>query len=134
MARIAAAVLLILLGLARGIGGIVLAMGKPQPLESALVGPSVARVLGMGLLVVALLAFVAAIGLFARRVWAPTVALVAPTLFVLDGALNGYLLFGKPGAGGTLGNVFVAVAIIGFVLLARRRGELSRPCLTSACT
>ncbi len=127
MARIISAVLLSLLGIARGAGGLVLAMRGPQSVESTLVDPPIARVLGIGLLVVALLAIVAAIGLLKRRPWATNIAFAAPVVFVLDGALNGYLLFGKPGAGGTIVNVVAAVTIIGFVLLAKKRRELSGP-------
>ncbi|HEY8258751.1 MAG TPA: hypothetical protein VIG08_13925 [Gemmatimonadales bacterium] len=42
-----------------------------------------------------------------------------PFVFVLDGALNGYLLFGHPGDRGTLVNLGVALLILGALWLGR---------------
>lgn len=124
MARIIAAALLAIVAVARGIGGVVLAVRGPIAVDSDLIGQGAARMLGLGLLVVSVLALVAALGLIRKHRWAAPVAIVAPLAFVVDGALNGYLLFGQPGARGTAVNIGAAGAIIGFVLLAKRRGEL----------
>jgi len=124
MARIIAVALLVIVAVARGIGSVVLAVRGPTAADSDLIGQGTALILSLGLLVVSVLALVAAIGLIRKQKWAAPFALVAPLAFVVDGALNGYLLFGKPGAGGTAVNVVAAGAIIGFVLLAKRRGEL----------
>lgn len=127
MARVISIVLLCLLGLARGAGGIHLALRGPDTVESAVAGIATARALGIGLIFVGVLALIAAVGLQGRRTWAPWLSIMVPLLFVLDGVMNGLLLFGGPGMGGTVVNVVVAAAIVGVVLLAKTRGELSGP-------
>ena len=127
MSRIISAILLCLLGIARGIGGVTLIMNGPQSVDTARVSVATSRALGLGLLLVSLLAVVAAFGIHKKSLWATRLAIAAPLVFVADGMLNGILLFGKPGAGGTIANAVAAGVIIGFVWLAKRRGELSRP-------
>lgn len=125
MTKTISAVLLILLGVARGIGGVLLAVNGPRTVESMLVSDTTAQFLGLGLVVVCVLTFVAAYGLMKTRSWAFNFSIVTLVLFVLDGALNGYLLFGRPGAGGTFVNIIVAVVIVSLIGLARKKGELT---------
>jgi hypothetical protein len=106
-----ASLLLLLLGLARGAGGLVLGVQGPAVVDSSRVALSSARLLGAGLAVIAVLAVVAAIRLYRGRPQALRFTLVVLLLFVVDGALNGYLLFGRPDDGGSLVNVGAAVII-----------------------
>ena len=124
MTRILAAVLLLLLAVVRAAGGVVLILRGPAAVDSDLVGPGIGRALGLGLLAVGVLAIAAAVGLIRRRRWGGAVAIATTLLFVFDGAINGYLLFGRPGAGGTAANLIAAVGIVALVLLARRSGDL----------
>ena len=124
MTRILAAVLLLLLAVVRAAGGVVLILRGPAAVDSDLVGPGIGRVLGLGLLAVGVLAIAAAVGLLRRRRWGGAVAIATTLLFVIDGAINGYLLLGRPGAGGTVANLIAAVGIVVLVWLARRNGDL----------
>ena len=106
------AVLMILLGVARGSGGAILLLRGPATDSGIRASPSSALFLGMLLLVIALGLVVVAIGVLrgSRRGWLGGAWLVIA--FVLDGMLNGYVLYGRPGAGGTLANLAVAALIL----------------------
>ncbi len=114
-----AAVALALLGLARGAGGVVLATGGAAAVESVRVPLGTARVLAAGLCLVAILALVASVQLWRTRPGATRLATGALCLFVIDGLINGQLLFGEPTDRGTLANL-VAAGLIGSLLLAGR--------------
>jgi hypothetical protein len=116
--------LLAALGVARGIGGLVLARSGSAAVDSARVSHDTARLLGAGLLLVAVLAVIAALRLWRGRPGAFALAVVSLIVFVLDGLLNGTLLFGRPMAGGTGGNLLAAVGI-GLVLGFGARGDTS---------
>ncbi len=119
-ATTAAAILLILLGLARGAGGAVLALRGPEAVDSLRVTLPTARLLGAGLIAVAALALVAAVALLRQKPGALRFTLGVLLLFLLDGALNGWLLFGRPDDAGSLVNLGAA-AIIGALAVAGRR-------------
>lgn len=121
MARITAAVLLALLAGARGVGGGLLMLRGPKTVDSTLIGFDAARWLGLGLLIIAFAALAASYGLVRRTRWGGMLAMVVPVLFVFDGALNGYMLFGRPGDGGTIVNLIAAVIILTAVLIARAK-------------
>lgn len=104
-------ILLILLGLARGAGGLVLGIQGPGVVDSSRSGTGTAQALGLGLLAIGLLAIFAAARVLRDRPNALTFALAILLIFVLDGALNGYLLFGHPGNRGTIVNVLAALTI-----------------------
>ena len=130
MVRVISVILLLLLGAARELGGVVLALRGPNAVDSDLADPNLAdpnlaRILGLGLAVVGVLVFVAAYGLAKRLPWGFSMTIAALVIFVLDGALNGYFLFGSPGQGGAIANLIAAVVIVGCVVLARSRGELA---------
>ena len=119
----AAAVLLVLLGLARGGGGIALLTGGAGTLVA---GPRRAAVLmGCGLAFVALLAGAAAVELW--RLQRRSIALTAAALliFVTGGLLNGYLMFGAPRPAGILLNVGYS-AVVGALVFAGRDALLPR--------
>jgi hypothetical protein len=110
-ATTAASALLLLLGLARGAGGVILALRGPSVVGSTRIPPFIAGVLGLDLVFIAALAIVAAFRLFSRRPQALTFVLIVLLAFLAGGALNGYLLFGRPADGGTMVNLAAAAAI-----------------------
>jgi hypothetical protein len=115
-----AALLLLVLGVARGAGGLLLAIWGTNPADAFRVGRDVMLAIGAGLLGVAVIAVIASIGLMRCRVWGWILGVFAIVLFVADGLVNGYLLFGRPGDRGTMVNAAAAVLIL-FCLLRGRR-------------
>jgi hypothetical protein len=115
-----AAALMLLLGAVRGFGGILLLFRGPDLDPDILAGPIAARVIGVGLIVVAALEIVASIGAFRRRRAAWRLGIAATLLFVVDGLVNGAVLYGRPGDAGTTVNVVAAVLILGTLLAGRR--------------
>lgn len=106
------AILLLLLGVIRAAGGVMLAATGPDLVESTRIDETTGRLLGGGLVVVGLVAALASIGCMRRRAWGWGLGLVAIALFVADGLLNGTLLFGRPGDGGTMVNAAAAILIL----------------------
>jgi len=106
------AVLMALLGLARAAGGIILLTRGPaaDPRIHAS-GPTVAAI-GAGLLILGTILLVAAVGVFLRRRLFWRIGIACTIAFVIDGAINGMLLYGKPGDSGTVANVIVAALIL----------------------
>ncbi|HEV8129069.1 MAG TPA: hypothetical protein VGQ14_05385 [Candidatus Eisenbacteria bacterium] len=115
-----AALLLLVLGVARGAGGFLLAIWASHPADTFRVGRDVMLALGAGLIAMAVTAVVASIGLMRCRVWGWALGFLAIVFFVADGLVNGYLLFGRPGDRGTMVNA-AAAALILFCLLRGRR-------------
>lgn len=107
-----AGVLMLLLGLARSAGGIVLlsqgAAADPiirvSDFACAVVG-GVLLALGAGLIV-------SAIGVLRRRRRAWLLGIVLTVAFVVDGMVNGAVLYGRPGDQGTVVNVIAAALIL----------------------
>ena len=116
-----ASLLLLFLGLARGAGGLMLLLEGSPAVDSNRVSHQTATLLGIGLIAIAVGALLASAGIFQRRVWGWRLGMIVPVLFVLDGALNGYLLFGKPGDRGTIVNVVAALLIISCLWTVRGR-------------
>jgi len=115
-----AGLLLLVLGIARAAGGVVLASGGGTVVDSSRVNESTARLLGVGLIVVGLISAIASFGCMQRRRWGWNLGLIAPILFVADGLLNGTLLFGRPGDMGTIVNVIAATMIVVCLGLGKR--------------
>lgn len=119
-ALIVGAVLMILLGIARGAGGIVLLVQGPS--TDPRIRATEATVAVLGVVLVLLGAAIVATGLGVlrrnRRAWAWGIWLVIA--FVIDGAINGYVFFGRPGEQGTVGNLVAAALIVSSLLLGRR--------------
>ena len=112
--------LMVLLGLARGWGGLLL-LGRGHAVDpDILAGPVAARAVGFGLVVVGTLVLVGAVGVFRRRASGWRLGVGATLLFVLDGLVNGAVLYGRPGDAGTFANVVAAALIVGFLLAGRR--------------
>jgi uncharacterized membrane protein len=118
----AGAVLMIVLGLARGAGGLFLliqgsaadpAIRTSQP--SVMFLGTLLAALGLGLITSAVYVIRRS-----RRGWVWAVWLVVT--FVTDGMVNGYVFFGRPGDRGTIVNVLAAALIL--VCLFFGRGGL----------
>lgn len=118
-----ASVLMILLGLARGVGGAILIRGGKGTLPDSPASPSTLLVVGLFLVAIGLVEVIAGLGVAARRrrFWALGIA--ATVAFVVDGAINGLLLFGRPGAGGTVVNLAVALVIFTCLVLSRHQAR-----------
>ncbi len=119
-----AALLLLVLGIARGTGGVVLALWGSSPGDTLRIGPDAMLALGAGLTAVGVISVVASIGLMRRRAWGWVLGILALVLFVADGLVNGYLLFGRPGDRGTMVNLAAAALIL--ICLLRGRRDLER--------
>ena len=113
------AVLMLLLGLARGLGGLLLLIQGSATDPNISATANAVSIVGTILLLLGTALVVAAIGVWRRirRFW--LFGIVCTILFVVDGAINGYMLYGRPGQGGTLVNVTVAVLILVCLHLGR---------------
>ena len=114
------ALLMILLGLARGIGGIILLIQGKTTLPNMNTNETVLIFLSFGLILIGIFEIISAVGIYylKRKYW--FLGIVVTILFVIDGAINGYLLFGKPGDQGTVINLIAAIIIITFLLLGKK--------------
>ena len=113
-------ILMILLGLARGAGGVILLLHGGETLENIIASPEAVRMVAVGLITIGVLEVISAIGVFLRkrRMW--ILGFVVTVAFVIDGAINGYILFGRPGDQGTLVNSIIALLIIVCLMMGRR--------------
>jgi len=105
-------VMMILLGLARGIGGIILLLQGTNTLSNITASEITIRMLAIGLIVIGILEIISAIGILRLKRFFWLSGIAVSVVFVLDGAVNGYFLFGKPGDVGTFVNIIVAAVII----------------------
>jgi len=119
-ARIAGATLLLLLGLARGFGGVMLLVRGPALVPVTRATRDETNLLALGLFVVAYLAIWAGLAAFFRRSYSVRLAYVAVVLFVAGGVLNGLVLYGSPRPAGVAGNVAVALVIALLAFAGRR--------------
>jgi hypothetical protein len=112
VARRLAALLLLALGCARGIGGAVVLDREPVAMA-------------IGLLAVGILCLVAGILVWRAHRAAPRVVLVALVAFLAGGFVNGTVLYGKPRVAGLLGNLIYAVVVTALLQRAQRgeRGD-----------
>ncbi len=113
-------VLMVLLGLARGAGGLVLLLRGAATDPNIRASASGVAGVGVALSLLGLVLIVAAVGVLRRnrRLW--LVGMASTVAFVIDGAINGYVLYGRPGIGGTLANGIAAALILACLLAGRR--------------
>ena len=111
-------VLMILLGLARGLGGVVLIMDGKSVYPETTASPNALVILGIILLVICISEIVAAVGIYALNNKYRIFGFVATILFFIDGLLNGYVIFGSPQGGGTAANSVYALIIIAFLVMS----------------
>lgn len=114
------ATLMILLGLARGIGGITLLIQGKNTLSNIIASENTIQILASGLILIGLLEIISAIGVFRLKRVFWILGIVVTVAFVIDGAINGYYLFGKPGDQGTIVNGIVAILIISSLLIGKK--------------
>jgi len=114
------AVLMILLGLARRTGGMILLLRGRAADPEILADSSVLSILAIVLVLIGATEIIAGIGTCKsnRLYW--VLGIVVTILFVIDGAINGYFFYGQPGDFGTLVNVIVAFLIIITLFLGRK--------------
>ena len=117
---IIAAILMIILGLARGIGGIILLLEGKSTLPDIKTNETVLIFLAVGLIIIGVMEIITAVGIYLlkKKFW--LLGIIITVLFVIDGAINGYFLFGRPGAQGTVVNLIAAIIIITFLLLSKK--------------
>ncbi len=120
IALIIGSILMILLGLARGIGGLVLLLQGSETLPGIQSNETVLIFLAAILILIGITEIIAAIGVFLLRKGYIFLGIVTTIIFVIDGAVNGYFLFGKPGGQGTIVNIIAAAIIISFLLAGKK--------------
>jgi len=124
--RILPAISLLLLGLARGLGGVAL-VANGAGVDTGITGtPAAVRFSGLTLCVVAGLAIVAGAGVWTRRRWGAWLGIVTSVLFFVDGLLTGTLLYGAPRASGTVVNAIIALGLVALLFLGRGARSGSR--------
>jgi len=110
---------MMLLGLARGGGGIALLLrgGELDPKIQAT--NAAAYAVGLGLVLLGGVLIASGLGLLrgVRVFW--TVGVAAVLVFVVDGAINGYVLYGHPGDRGTVVNMITAALIVTCLVLGK---------------
>lgn len=116
---IAASLLMVILALARGSGGVILLLKGKNVLPEIMIEDSTIRILAIGLLIIGITELVSAIGVyFLKRIYW-IIGIITSALFVIDGVINGYFIYGEPGAMGTTVNLVFGSLILLFLYLAR---------------
>lgn len=119
--RLVAAALLVVVGLARGLGGFAMVLAGREVLGGA-AADVVIRIAGFIAFVLSGAAFVAGVFLIRSgrgRLYVFGAATVI--LLFLDGVCNGWLLFGAPRFGGQLANGAVGAIILTLLAVGRTR-------------
>lgn len=117
------AALMMFLGLVRALGGVLLLTSGASVDSRIQANAATVTMVGAGLLALGLILVVSAIGVFRRSRFLWKVGMVCTVAFVIDGAINGALLYGRPGDQGTVVNVIMAAVILIFL----RRGASALP-------
>lgn len=108
----AGGILMILLGLARGAGGVVLLFRGAAADPKIQAPAATVSLVGAGLLLLGLVVLIGAVGVLRGQRWGSRVGIAGSVAFVVDGAINGFLLYGNPTDRGTIANLGVAGLII----------------------
>jgi len=113
---------MILVGLLRSLGGVILFIkGANMHTDVPMIATSMQiTIVAWGLVIVGLFLIFAAINLLRKitnKSWSS--CWIALLLFLLDGVMNGFLLFGHPLDRGQMINVFATILISLFLILGR---------------
>jgi hypothetical protein len=119
-------VLLLLLGLGRGFGGLILLTRGTADMPRSDVSSAAAEGMAFGLLAVGLLAIIGAVGVLRSSTAGLWIAVLALVTFVAGGIVNGFLLFGQPRPAGIIGNVALASLIAACIWLSARSPSAKR--------
>lgn len=106
--------------LARGAGGLVLLLQGSETLPGIQTNETVLLFLAIILIMIGIIEIWAAVGVFLLRKGYIFIGIIITIIFVFDGAVNGYFLFGKPGDRGTIINVIAAVILITLLLAGQK--------------
>jgi hypothetical protein len=109
---VVAAILLALLGLARAVGGGVLLLVGRQAAPEIIASDRAVTLVAVGLVTIGVLAMVSAVGIWRLQRRYLILGVIVTIAFVINGAVNGLVLFGWPGEAGTLVNAVVAALIL----------------------
>jgi hypothetical protein len=112
-------VLMSLLGLARGVGGLVLLTRGAAADPNIQATDTAVLLAGVTLALLGSALIAAGVGVFRmlRSFW--LLGIICTVAFVVDGAINGLVLYGHPGDRGTIANVIVAALILTCLLLGK---------------
>jgi hypothetical protein len=117
---VAGGALMLLLGLARGAGGLVLLVRGPSTDPAIGAGTAAVAVVGTFLLLLGIALVTSAIGVLRRSRTAWWAGIACTIAFVIDGAINGTLLYGRAGDRGTIANLAAAAVILACLVSGRR--------------
>jgi hypothetical protein len=117
---LAGAVLMILLGIARGFGGISLLVQGDRTAPGIIADMRTARILASGLILVSMFLIVSAVGIIRRKRSFFHLGIAAALAFLIDGAVNGFFLYGGPRTEGMVMNTLTAAVIVTCLRIGRR--------------
>lgn len=123
---IAASLLMIILALTRGSGGVILLMKGKNIFPDIVISDSTLYLLAAGLLFIGIVELISAVGIYLLKRSYRVIGIITTVLFVFDGAINGYFLYGKPDGMGTTVNIVFAILIILFLYIAKNNFEADR--------
>jgi len=106
------AVLMILLGIARGFGGISLLVQGAGTAPGIIADEGTVRILAIGLIVTALLLIASAAGIIRSKGRFRQIGIAAALVFLIDSIVNGIFLYGGPRREGIVMNALTAAVII----------------------
>ncbi len=119
---ICASSLMIIVALARGLGGLTLLLkGKNIELSRPIIANNTEiTFIGIGLILIAILFVISAVGILMKKSLFWKLGIITAILFVIGGAINGTLLFGQPLETGTIINIVAAIIIISFLIFGKK--------------
>jgi len=118
---ILSAVCMIFVALMRGMGGVLLLLKQSDLDTGTKITASQTGILlvGAGLIIIALMFIISAIGVLRLRYFFWKLGIVTTILFIIEGAVNGLVLYGRPLEAGTLINISAAAVILLLLFMGR---------------
>ena len=115
-----AAILIFLLGVTRGIGGIVNLLSDDKTLSALNYSTMLLTLLVVGFILLSAATIITAIAIFEHNKKYLLTGIFLTLIFVVSGAVNKSLLFDKTTYQGTIINIIAAVIIISLLVLGKR--------------